>query len=174
MTKTLILALGIALLGCGKKADDKKADDKKADDTTKPADKPTDKPADKPDMAKPADKPADPATADKPADKPAEGGATFASDDEYLAKGKEAMGKLIDIFKADGKDCEKIAGDVTKLLQEPVFTQSKAYEKAHPDIKKKFGDATKDLEKQFEKEATPALTACAKNKAFTDAFAKME
>jgi uncharacterized lipoprotein NlpE involved in copper resistance len=110
---------------------------------------------------------------DKAADKPA-AGAAFTSDDEYVTKGKEVVNKLIDAFKSGGQDCDKIAADVSKLVDDPVVHASKAYEKAHPDAKKKFDKEAKEIEKQFEAAATPAMTACANNKAFTDAFAKME
>src|SRR5215475_4935635 len=104
-------------------------------------------------------KPADPPVA-KPADPPPPKTDTFANDDEYIAKGKEAFTKLIAIFKADGTDCEKLAADVTTLAADPTMAASKKYETDHPDIKTKFESIAKEMEGQFEQVATPALNAC--------------
>ena len=142
--KTLILALGILLVGCG---------------TTKPPEKPAD----------PATKPADPPPADKPA-----GAVTFASDDEYLSKTKEMVHKMVDIFKADGTDCDKLAADISKLLDDPVVAASKAYEQTHPDAKQKFDQQSQEMAKEVAGAATPAINACGQNPALKAAFAKME
>ena len=118
-------------------------------------------------------KPADPPPVAKPADPPPKAD-TFANDDEYIAKGKEAFTKLIAIFKSDGTDCEKLAADVTTLAGDPMMGASKKYETDHPDIKTKFESVAKDMESQFEQVATPALNACSKNKSFVDALGKLE
>lgn len=152
MSKTLILALGLAFLGCGKKADGTKADDKAM------ADKTGDKSMD--------DKKMD--------DKKPSGGGGVSSDDEYISKGKVQMQKMVDIFKADGKDCDKLAGDMDKLVSSDDMQAIQAYEKAHPDVKKKADEATKDFQKQFEEAAMPAMQACASNQKLQDVFKKME
>jgi hypothetical protein len=146
MKYTWILVLSVALVGCGKKADNK------TDDTTKPTDKPADKPGDKP--------------AEPPADKPA--GATTLSSDEYESTRKRLADQMTGIFKSDGTDCDKIGADVSKMDYDAIAS-IKAFEKAHPDVKAKHqadDAAISDL-------IMPAVKACGKNPAFMDAFKKM-
>jgi hypothetical protein len=144
--KTLILALGLTLVGCG---------------TAKPPEKPADKPAEM------AIAPADPSPAGKPA------ATTFASDDEYVAKATDIVHKLMDIFKADGKDCDKLAADVSKLVDDPVVAASTAYEKAHPEAKAKFDQQSTAMVKEFGATVTPAIRVCGDNEALKAAFKKL-
>jgi hypothetical protein len=167
MTKMIsALLLAAALVGgCGKKADAPAADkDKTADPAAKTAD-----------PAKPAD-PAAPAAVTPPAGTtaaPTGGDVTIASDDDYMTKGKAMIGKMLDTFKADGTDCDKLAADITAITNDATVKALDAYEKAHADAKKKFDAAMKDQTKAFETAATPAITACAKNQKFMDAVSKL-
>jgi hypothetical protein len=144
MQQTWILALGLVLAGCG----GKKADNKTGD-TTKTADKA-------------ADKAADPAT-DKPT-----GGTAISSDADYESTRKKLTDELTGIFKADGTDCDKIGADVSKMDYDAI-AGLKAYEKTHPDIKKKHEADDAAISEVI----VPAVTACGKNPAFHAAFKKM-
>jgi hypothetical protein len=170
MTKTistLILAAALAV-GCGKKNDAAPAAGN--DKAGEPAAAKTADPAKAPDPAAPPA--ATPPAATPPA---ATGGdaVTITSDDDYMTKGKAMIGKMVDIFKADGTDCDKLAGDITALTNDATVKGLEAYEKAHTDAKKKFDKEMKDQTKAFETAATPAITACAKNQKFMDAVGKL-
>jgi hypothetical protein len=148
---TLLLAAALATFGCSKKSD---------------------APADKVEAAKPvaADKAAP--AADKAAPAAPATGATIASDDDYMEKGKALITKMTDTFKADGTDCDKLATDIDAIHSDPQVAALDAYEKAHADVKKKFDQATKDQTKAFETAATPAIKACAKNEKLMGVLAK--
>jgi len=98
---------------------------------------------------------------------------SIASDDDYVAAGTAMLGKMTAVFKADATDCDKLADDLTKLMSDNDFAASQAYEKAHPDVKKKFDAATKPQATELEAAATPAMTACQNNKKVTDALGKL-
>jgi hypothetical protein len=170
---TLFLAAALAVVGCGKKNDapaDKVEAAKPVAAETAPA---ADKAAPAADKAAPAADKAAPA-ADKAAtpSAPAATGATVASDDEYLQKGTAMLTKLIDTFKADGTDCDKLATDIDAIHSDPQFAALETYEKAHADAKKKLDKASKDQTKAFETAATPAMKACQKNQKLMDVLAK--
>jgi hypothetical protein len=114
-------------------------------------------------------KPADPGAAPKP------GGTTIASDDDYIKGGVALLDKMITALKGAGTNCDKLAEDISKLItdNDADIKASQAYEKAHPEAKKKFEDATKDQMKAFEAAAGPALTACKDNKKVGEAFSKL-
>ena len=156
---TLFLAAALAVVGCGKK-NDAPADKVEA---AKPVAAETAPAADK--AAPAADKAATPSA-------PAATGATVASDDEYLQKGTAMLTKLIDTFKADGTDCDKLATDIDAIHSDPQFAALETYEKAHADAKKKLDKASKDQTKAFETAATPAMKACQKNQKLMDVLAK--
>jgi hypothetical protein len=103
------------------------------------------------------------------------GGTTIASDDDYVAKALSSMDKLVEIFKAGGTDCDKIADDITKLTTEDhaQFTALQAYEKSHPGAQKKFDEAAKPKQAAFEASAGPTMNACKNNKKLNDAMAKL-
>lgn len=145
----LLLATSLSFIGC-----------KKKDNAAAPPAEST------------ATKPADPAAAGTPA--PA-AGAAIASDDDYVKSGIVMFDKLLAIFKADGTNCDKLADDITKMADEnsAMIKASDAYEKAHPDAKKKFEDATKDKMKAFEEAAEPLGTACKDSKKLQDAMNKL-
>jgi hypothetical protein len=147
----LLLATSLAFIGC-----------KKKDNAAAP-------PAE---SATPT-KSADPGAAPTPA-APAAGG-TIASDDDYIKGGIVLLDKMTAILKGAGTNCDKLADDITKLASDNdvAIKASQAYEKAHPDAKKKFDEATKDQMKAFETVAEPTLTACKDNKKVGDAFTKL-
>ncbi len=153
----LLLSSSLAFIGCKKKTD-----------TAAPPAESAAKPAD------PATPAAAPAAATPTPAAPAAGGA-IASDDAYIAMGVEMMDKVIEIFKGAGTNCDKLADDLTKLASETDGKKkaSQDYEKAHPDVKKKFDAATKDKTAGFEAAAGPALTACKDNKKVGDALTKL-
>lgn len=157
----LCLALTLTATGCKKKDDAGAA---------KPAET---APAAAGSPAKPAEG-APAAKTDTPA--PAAGGAiTIASDDDYVAKGSMLIDKLTEIFKADGTNCDKLADDVSKMIDDNAGLPAAldAYEKAHPDAKKKGEAASKDKTAAFESAATPAIGACKDNKKLGDAMNKL-
>jgi hypothetical protein len=122
--------------------------------------------------AKPTDKPMAPAAA--PAAAPA-GGAAVADVGDYEKRALVMMDKLIGLFSADGSNCDKLAGDLTKALDDnkAEIDAIVAYEKAHPDDKKAVDKKTKAKTDEFMAKATPALDACKNSKPLADALAKM-
>lgn len=135
------------------------------------------KPAEPTAETKPAEaKPAEPAPAPAPA--PAEakaGGATFANAAEYEAKANELMDKMTAMFVADGKDCAKLATDLSKLVDDnkSSFDAASVFEKANPDAKKALDKKMEARSKDFQAKAGPAIEACKDNKALQDAMAKV-
>ena len=152
----LFFAIALAAFGCSKKTD--KAPP--VADKTAPAAPTTD------------DKAAETPPAAAPTAAPAAAG-DIASDADYIAKSKVAMTQLVDMFKADGTDCDKIAADLEKLQTDPQFVAIEAYEKAHPDAKKQLDAETKDQEKAFEAAAEPGIKACQDNEKVMNALSKL-
>jgi hypothetical protein len=105
--------------------------------------------------------------------KPDAGVLTLTSDDEFIANGREIVRRLAEIFTNDGQDCEKLAADISKLSEDPIWPASTTYEDGHPDVKERFAAEQAELAKQYAPVARQAMAACAKNAAFADALAKM-
>jgi hypothetical protein len=116
-----------------------------------------------------------PPPATTPAPAAAAGAVTFTSDDDYITKASGAMDKVTDIFKNAGTDCDKLAADLTKFATEnkSMVVAAQDYEKAHPDAKKKFDDASKTKMTAFEAAAGPAMTACKDSKKVEEAMTKL-
>jgi len=161
-SKTLsivLLAASLAAFGCKKK------------DSAAPAS------ADPPAATKPAEPgsaaaaPAAPATAPAAPAAPA----AIASDDDYIAKASTMIDKMTETVKGAGTNCDKLAEDLTKMAadNEALVKGLGAYEKAHPDAKKKFDAAAKDKETAFETAAGPAMQACQGNKKVGEALDKL-
>src|SRR5580698_5973787 len=74
---------------------------------------------------------------------------TLTSDDEFIANGREIVRRLVAIFTDDGQDCDKLAADVSKLSQDPIWTASTHYEDAHPDVRERFAAEQAEMGKQF-------------------------
>jgi hypothetical protein len=148
------LALGIASLGC--RVPDH---DTKLESTSKATTKtsgPTATPAAPPRSAEPS-----------------AGSLTLTSDDEFIANGREIVRRLVAIFTDDGQDCEKLAADISKLSEDPIWKASTHYEDAHPDVRERFAAEQAEMGKRFGAVAGPAATACANNEAFAAALARM-
>ncbi len=114
---------------------------------------------------------ADPAAEKKEGDKaaepakPTEGAAAAGSivgDVDYETKATDMTNKLLAIFGAAGKDCDKLAADLTVFTEQnrTLFEALKAYEQGHPDAEKKFDEKMKPREKEFEEKLAPAMEAC--------------
>jgi len=157
----LFLATSLAVFGCKKKEEAAMAA-APASGAAKPAET---APAPVPAAAAPTP------AAVAPATPPAE----IASEDDYLAKGTMLMEKMTDIFKTGGTNCDKIADDLTRFAADNNTTISavQAYEKAHPEAKKKAEAATKDKTAAFEAAAGPAIGACQKNQKLGEALNKI-
>ena len=176
MTKTrLLIAACSALLFASacKKNDAAKPADKAATTAAKPAET---KPA-TPDQAKPADTTAPaaaPAAPAAPAAAPAAAGPVTSADD-YQTRGTALLDKMTAIFAADGKDCAKIAADVSKYVDDNKgeIDAVTAYEKAHPADKKAWDQKNKAKTDDFMAKAGPSMEACKDNKALQDAMAKL-
>jgi hypothetical protein len=154
LSTLLGLALGIASLGCRVPNHDTKLENPtKATKTT----------------AMPAATPAAPPRRAEPS----AGNLTLTSDDEFIANGREIVRRLVAIFTDDGQDCEKLAADISKLSEDPIWTASTHYEDAHPDVRKRFAAEQAEMGERFGAVAGPTMTACAKNEAFAAALAKM-
>ena len=103
---------------------------------------------------------------DKPAEaKPAEGTPPenkIINANDYESKATDLTNKLLAIFVAGGKNCDKLAADMTKFSTEnrATFEALKAFEKANPDAEKAFDEKMKGREKEFEEKLSPAFEAC--------------
>jgi len=167
LSKTLsvvFLTASLAFVGCKKKED---AAAPAAGSATKPAESATAAaPAATPPPATP---PAAPAASAAPA------AGAIVSDDEYIAKSTAAMDKIFDIFKSAGTNCDKLADGISKFAADSadLMKAVKAYQAAHPDVQKKFDDASKDKMKSFNEAAAPAMEACKDSKKVADAMGKM-
>jgi len=127
----------------------------------------------KPDGGSPAAA-GDPPAATKPGDHGGDG-VTIASDDDYVKQASAMLETMTGTIKSAGTDCDKLADGITKMISDngSKMTTLDAYEKAHPDAKKKFEDVAKDKTKAFEAAAGPGMSACQNNKKVSDAFAKI-
>jgi hypothetical protein len=105
---------------------------------------------------------------------PAAGGA-IASDADYESKAMGAMDKLTAIFAAAGKDCDKLAAEITKFGAEnkALMVSSKAYEKDHPDAKKALDEKMKPKMEGMMGAMGPAMEACKDHKGLADAMTSM-
>jgi hypothetical protein len=156
----VLLATSLAFIGC-KKKDSAATPPAESDKGAQPGATPT--------PSAPAPTPAPMAPATPPA------AAAIASEADYVKVGVVLMDKMIDIFKAAGTNCDKLADDLTKLLadSDADFKATLVYEKAHPDAKQKFEAQTKDKTAAFEASAQPGLTACKDNKKLAQALTKL-
>ena len=149
MLKTLVVALcSFALVtACGKKDEAKSADPKPAES--------------KPGEAKAGDKPA--------------AGAGFATAQEYEAKAMGLMDKAIAIFAGAGKDCDKLATDLNKFMDDnkAAFESATAFEKANPAAKAALDKKSEAKQKEFQDKGGPAIEACKDNKSLKAALEKM-
>ena len=115
--------------------------------------------------------PATTADQPKPADKPAAAPAgAITSDDEYISKGSGLITKMVDIFKADGANCDKLADDLDKLHDEVAPLD--AYDKDHPDVKAKFEKAVEKRQNEMMSAMGPAMQSCANNEHLGNVMAK--
>jgi hypothetical protein len=99
--------------------------------------------------------------------------AAITSDDDFVKLGMAMSNDMIAVFKADGSDCNKLADDLAKVMPIDKLQLAKAYETAHPDVKKKLTDASAALATEFAGAAGPALSACQKNQKLIDLMAKL-
>jgi hypothetical protein len=176
LMKTLIklsaitLALSLGLTGC------KKKDENPAPAPTTEAPKSVEPTKTEPAKTEPAPAPAAEPAKTEPAAAPAPAGeVTFSSTEDYIAKATPVGVKMIEVFKGAGTDCEKLATDLNKFLDENAafFVAVKAYEKAHPDAKKAYSKAFKPQEKEFEAVATNIMKACMKNQNVMNAIERL-
>ena len=116
--------------------------------------------------------PAAPA-APQPRTEPDAGSLTLTSDDEFVANGRAIVQHLVTIFTDDGQDCAKLAADISKLSDDPIWSASTHYEDAHPDVRERFAAEQAEMGKRFGAVAGPAMTACATDEAFSAALARM-
>lgn len=132
-------------------------------------------------------KPSEPATAEKkvdettpatppeaPAGQPAKPAVAIANAAEYDAKATDTTEKILAIFKAGGKDCDKLAADLTKFAEEygPTLEGIKAFEDANPEAEKAFEEKMKPREKEFEA-IGPTFEACKDHAGLAAAIQKM-
>ncbi|HEY0253676.1 MAG TPA: hypothetical protein VGC41_19225, partial [Kofleriaceae bacterium] len=126
----------------------------------------------------PAPAATDPAPAAPAAAAPAPAAMTIASYDDYKKAGDELMTAMVGAFKADGTDCDKLGGDLDKIItdRKATFDSVKAYEAGHKDDKKKYDNdpASKASQKAFMDAAMPAMQSCKDNAKMKAAFSKLE
>lgn len=120
----------------------------------------------KPGEAKPEEKPTEAA---KPA------GEGFANAGEYEAVAMEMSDKMIAMFGAAGKDCDKLAGDMSKFIDEnkTKFASAKAFEAAHPEAKKALDTKMEPKMKEMMEKMGPAMEACKDHQGLKDAMTKL-
>lgn len=150
--RTMLLATLLLFTACKKKED------------TKPAE-----------TATTAEKKADDKTDDKTAPAADTGAPKVADANQYETLGVDMTNKLLAIFAADGKDCDKLAADLTKFGEDnrKVFDSIKAFEKEHPDAEKAFNEKMKGREKEFEEKVGPAFEACQNHEGMKKAMQNM-
>jgi polyisoprenoid-binding protein YceI len=120
-----------------------------------------------------------PKTTDESAEtKPSEpaGGGVIASSADYESKAMAAMDKMTAIFAAGGTDCDKVAADMIRFVDEnkALFRSAKAWEKDHADEKKLFDTKVKARREDFMAKAGPTMQACKDHKGFQDASSAIE
>jgi hypothetical protein len=87
---------------------------------------------------------------------------TFATDAEYDTTATEMTTKMIGIFEAGGKDCDKLAASFTAFGNENRATLDalRTYEQSHPDARKAFEEKMKAREDEMAQKLTPSMEAC--------------
>ena len=107
--------------------------------------------------------------------KPAGAADTISNNDEYQSKATAAFDKMVGLFTGDGKDCDKLAADLSKFADDNVglFAAAKTYEKAHPDDKKALDTKMEAKQKDFMEKAGPAMDACKDHKGLAAAMDKL-
>lgn len=160
----VVAVLSLSLFACKKKEGEKA----EAPKTTEPSmtasgAAPTDKPAD------PAMKPADTTTP------PVAAAGEIKSVDDYTKMGMEMMDQLAGIFTAAGKDCDKLAADLSKWVDANKSKKeaADAFEKANPDAKKALDEKAKPQMEKFIAAMGPAMESCKDHQGLKDAMAKM-
>src|SRR5262245_2108189 len=143
-SRALAIACSLSLLTVACKKDDAKPLEQKQADP-KPAE-PT-----------PPPPPVEPKPPEPKPPEPAPPAAMTAA--EYETRSLESFDKFSAIFTASGKDCDKLATAINKLIDnEKVFYEAAiAYEKANPDVKKAVEKKTAAKQKDFERKAGPAF-----------------
>lgn len=151
----LLLSSSLSFIGC-KQKDNAAAPPTESSTATKPA-----KPRAAPTPAAPTPTPA--------------AGSTIASDDDYIKSDTALLDKLVSIIKAADTNCDKLAEGITKMIidNNEELKASRAYEKAHPNAKTRFDEATQDKQAAFEAVAVPALATCKDNKKLEAALTKL-
>jgi hypothetical protein len=94
---------------------------------------------------------------------------------EYETLGMDMTNKLLALFVAGGKDCDKLAADLTKFGDDnrKLFEAIKAFEKANPDAEKAFDKKMEGREKEFEEKVGPAFEACQNHEGMKKAMQNM-
>lgn len=105
-----------------------------------------------------------------PPPSPPAGGASPMSEAEYVATDVEMLKKVVDVYKADGDDCDKLATDLTTLLADPKFAAMTAYEQAHPDFQPKPDALAEATVTEFKSAAGRVREKCAGNQRYRDAL----
>jgi len=106
-----------------------------------------------------------PATDDKPG--------AIKSDDEYMTKAMAFMDKMTATFKADGDNCDKLADDVGKLVDDPSTAAMQLYERAHPALQKQLEAKMADKLKALSEAMAPSAVGCANNKKLEGVMSKL-
>ena len=146
--RTILLATLLLFTAC------KKKEETKAGDTTATA---VEKKAD--------DKAAAPTAAEQ----------TIVNASQYETLGTDITNKLLALFAANGKDCDKLAADLTKFGEDnrKLFEALKAFEKANPEAEKAFDAKMESREKEFEEKIGPAFDACQNHEGMKKAMQNM-
>jgi hypothetical protein len=82
----------------------------------------------------------------------------IANDDDYLVKAEAMANRLIEMFRVDGANCEKLAADLDRFRIDAASILD--YENSHPEAKTKFDDRMKARQLDLTNAMTPAIQAC--------------
>jgi hypothetical protein len=98
---------------------------------------------------------------------------TFATNAEYETTATEMTNKMIAIFEAGGKDCDKLAADFTAFGKEhgPTLEALRSYEEAHPEAREAFEKSMKARDAEMEKKLLPSMEACMNHEGLKKAMA---
>jgi len=95
-----------------------------------------------------------------------------SSDDDYMKQAQALSDKMLQTFKDNAKDCDKLAGELEKIHTDAAPLEE--YEKTHADAKKKFDDMMKAKEKDMMDAVMPVMTGCKDNKKLVDVMSKFK
>jgi hypothetical protein len=105
----------------------------------------------------------------------AAGGGGIKDEADYEAKRTAGIDEGMAMWEGDKDDCKKLGTDMVGWAEKnkQLIKDLKAYEKDHPDVKKKVDAKLKAKEKEQQTKMKPIMTKCMKDKDFMASMKKM-